>query len=429
MVHVSVDTGKAIGSIRPLQGVNNGPLSFFDGNSFAYDASVLFRQAGISRVRLHDTEYPFGGECFVDIPCVFPNFNADADDPANYWFKDTDTFLKAIDNAGCKILYRLGVTIEHQRQKRFIYPPADFKKWADICAHIIDHYTNGWADGFYYKGILWEIWNEPNGTTSMWLGTKEQYYEFYAVASKLLKERFPKEVIGGPAITGANAFEFLDPFADFLAADPSIPMDFFSWHLYNKTPSVIYKRSAEAKAFLERAKRQDALSILDEYNYVEDWVDLHKNDYAIGGQKGAAFVAGILTGMQETGVAEGSYYSAQVWMSLGSNDRVRPRVWRHNPPTGTDIVFNGMYRAVNDHDIEPLPVFDTFVKFKKLYELGSQLACDYVREEDFFCLAARNTENAFAMLTNYSNESLDVKINGDTLKLSPYEVTLHELSI
>ena len=40
--------------------------------------------------------------------------------------------------------------------------PKDFKKWAVICEHIIRHYTEGWADGFFYDMPYWEIWNEPD---------------------------------------------------------------------------------------------------------------------------------------------------------------------------------------------------------------------------------------------------------------------------
>ena len=67
-------------------------------------------------------------------------------------------------------------------------PPEDAAKWARICANIVRHYNEGWADGFHYGITYWEIWNEPDNEESielnnMWKGTKEQYYDLYAATA------------------------------------------------------------------------------------------------------------------------------------------------------------------------------------------------------------------------------------------------------
>ena len=46
--------------------------------------------------RLHDIEYPFGSGQFVDIHCIFPDFDADENDPASYYFTSTDMYLQAM---------------------------------------------------------------------------------------------------------------------------------------------------------------------------------------------------------------------------------------------------------------------------------------------------------------------------------------------
>ena len=66
---VSVDFGVSPGVIKPLHGVNNAPVRL-NGKQDE------FRKAGIPFVRTHDTAYAFGGTHYVDIPNVFPNFDA-----------------------------------------------------------------------------------------------------------------------------------------------------------------------------------------------------------------------------------------------------------------------------------------------------------------------------------------------------------------
>ena len=150
-----VDFAKTLGRIRPLNGVNNGP--FVDGSHTA-DMNVRHKEAGFPSVRLHDCHWP--NPNVVDIPAIFPLFHADADDPKNYVFGPTDRYLAPIADRGAEIVYRLGVSIEHQPALH-TQPPADFDKWAKICINVIRHYNDGWADGRHYGLRYFEIWNEP----------------------------------------------------------------------------------------------------------------------------------------------------------------------------------------------------------------------------------------------------------------------------
>ena len=67
---ITVNETKRIRPIKPLNGVNNGPLSLYDGQKFTFDASKFFQEAEIPYVRLHDTEFPYGSELFVDYECI-----------------------------------------------------------------------------------------------------------------------------------------------------------------------------------------------------------------------------------------------------------------------------------------------------------------------------------------------------------------------
>ena len=202
-------------------------------------------------------------DSYVDIHCVFPNWDADPDDPASYDFIPTDAYIQSILDTGCGVFYRLGASIEHGPKKYFIHPPADNLKWAKICAGIVRHYNHGWADGFHHGIRYWEIWNEPEGG-AMWTGTRAQYFNLYATASKYLKAQFPEIMVGGYASCGfyavtrpdADAFfqsfvPYAEQFLDFISAEQA-PLDFFSWHLYSDNVQEFAAHADYVDALLAR---------------------------------------------------------------------------------------------------------------------------------------------------------------------------------
>ena len=87
MTHVKANfSSLPKGKIRALHGVNSGPMT----KVFTYDTRALFREAKFPFSRLHDVEYPYGSGEFVDIPCIFKNFDADETLEENYNFGLSD---------------------------------------------------------------------------------------------------------------------------------------------------------------------------------------------------------------------------------------------------------------------------------------------------------------------------------------------------
>ena len=78
---ISIDFGKINGKIKIMHAVNNGPhVSRGDqcrGNQDTYKA------ARIPYARVHDAAYhaQYGGEHTIDVNSIFPNFDADVNDP------------------------------------------------------------------------------------------------------------------------------------------------------------------------------------------------------------------------------------------------------------------------------------------------------------------------------------------------------------
>jgi xylan 1,4-beta-xylosidase len=301
---------------RRLHGVNNGPV----GYGSLIDVSHHFKALGIPSVRLHDPDWPHPRS--VDIPQLFPDATADPDDPGNYDFLRTDEYVRSVLDTGARIVYRLGTSIEHTTVKTFTHPPADNERWARVCTRIIDHYNDGWADGFHYGIDYWEIWNEPDVPSQlMWSGTAEQYFELYRVAATAIKTAHPEVKVGGPAAArGGDAGDLADRFVAFCSKE-QLPLDFFSWHIYTDSVDAIAARAEWARGLLDSHGFSDTESHFNEWNYMtgDFWTMWqqgleHERQRVFSRQKdreGAAFAVAVLLSLQNLPVDVANYYDGQ----------------------------------------------------------------------------------------------------------------------
>ena len=224
---VTVDPAQALGPIKPMHAVNNGPTVKKPGGDQVRGNFEDYKAARIPLARTHDSiNCVSGGAHTCDINAIFPNFDADENDPKNYDFVFTDHYLDNIRRTGTAVFFRLGQTIEHGPKKYGVLPPKDFGKWARICEHVIRHYNEGWGWGLdqehttknvawsnQFNIVYWEIWNEPDLDPSdnenalpanprCWGGTATNFFRLFETTAKHLKGQFPNLKIGGPAIAG-----------------------------------------------------------------------------------------------------------------------------------------------------------------------------------------------------------------------------------
>ena len=383
MNNIHIDLKNTSGEIKPMNCVNNGPagskVRFIKGNFDNYEA------ANIPYARNHDASFysGYGGEHTVDVHRIFKNFAADETDPASYVFEPTDNYVSATFEAGTKVFYRLGASIEHGHKYGTV-PPEDFHKWARICEHIIRHYTEGWADGFHYDIEYWEIWNEPecrnpDGTNPCWQGTDEQFYDLYEITAKHLKQNFPHLKIGGPAFCGPWESPSRTGFLTAVR-ERNIPMDFYSFHAYAKTPMGIYEAAVEGQRQLEINGLPGRETILNEYNYVRGW-RAENWDYSLRaekGLKGASFALASMLACQASPLGMLMYYEA------------RPC---------------GMCGLWNTDTLEPLKAYYSFLMFDVLKQLGTWVKADNILDDFYYCAATDGKDSAFAV--TYFNEEDD----------------------
>ena len=406
MSTLKVDFSKKEGIIKHMNGVNNGPVGSpvrQTGNT------VLYKNMKIPYARLHDSAFlagNYGGEYSVDVHRLFPNFDADVNDPASYVFAPTDKYLQDIEAVGTKVFYRLGAAIEHG-YKRGTYPPKDFLKWAQICEHIIMHYTEGWANGFKMDIEYWEVWNEPDcknadGSNPCWQGTFPQFYDFFEVVVKHLKKRFPHLKIGGPATCNLWQREFGEGIVKAIA-ERNIPIDFYSIHWYGHRPSDFKETIELAVKDLEDNGIKNVELHLNEWNYNAGWLaDAYKKSMlTIRIMKGAAFVASIMSIAQKGALDMLMYYDC------GPGE------------------FNGLFNILNNKPLKTYYVYKAFSEFK---EIGGAVYSE--DDEDVFTIGASNGEEKAVLISRFNDEDetpskkVELELNnmtdGDAVKVDYY---------
>lgn len=401
---VKIDFTKARGPMKPLHGVNNSPVTYGE-------PLPELKAAGIPYCRLHDTAGAFGGTYFVDIPNLFPNADANPDDPASYEFAFTDAYLKGLTASGMKVFYRLGVTIEnHYKIKAYrIHPPNDFNKFAKVCEMIVRHYNEGWANGFRYGIEYWEVWNEPENPP-MWTGTRQQYFELYRVTANHLKQQFPNIKVGGYAGCGFYAVNrknqstlhksFLTFFDEFLkyvtAPETAAPLDFYSWHLYTTDPREIVAHAEYVDSKLKQHGLAKTESIFDEWNR------MNGEPTAFDDMKempGAAFVASAFCLMQEGPIAKAMYYDALPQRAYG-----------------------GLYYFPSK---KVSKTYYSFKAFNELYKLGTAVECRADGSKDLYVCAAKDEDgHTAAIIVNNGAQPLRIHCEITGLKFVPVAVLL-----
>ncbi len=378
MINIKVDPQKEQGAVKPLHGVNNGPVSF---GGF-YNTEKEYAEMGIPFVRLHDTDYLYPQA--VDVYQIFRDFSADPNDPKSYDFCLTDQYIAAIVRTGASVIYRLGTSIEHMEKKRFIAPPEDYEKFAAVCCGIIRHYNEGFADGYHYGIRYWEIWNEPE-SDRMWSGTTEQYFSLYETVSKAIKKEFGDKVsVGGYASCGFYGIEkkdeertifqkkFIGYFSDFIAfvKNNDSPFEFYSFHYYGTDVSEVQRHAHHIRKTLDENGYSEIPIILDEWNAGNfDWITT---------MRGARYVLSMMMEFSDSPIDIATLYDGQ-------------------PHMGWCSLFDRLAKKQKP--------FYAFCLYNKLYRLGTRLAAESA-DDGIACMAARGEKTVGVLIVGAEEERI-----------------------
>ncbi len=272
---------------RALHSSGFAPRIYSAGDTFNQVKSLKF-----DYTRTHDWALVNDGQRIIDSHFIFPLMHLDHTDPKNYYFKPTDFILKRAQEAGMKIFYRLGTSIEHTGKVHHFNTliPEDFDKVAEVFAATVRHYTKGWADGFNWDIKYWEIWNEPDISNAMWclpegdegpgrFGKRQKLFiKFFVTCLKRLKSEFPELKIGGPAMSSYSEAYFKLILAE--CKKEGVAPDFISWHYYGDRPLCMTDAADAARKMLDDFGFTKCELILNEWHYLGkySWRGLRNSD-------------------------------------------------------------------------------------------------------------------------------------------------------
>lgn len=333
---IEVDASRHLGRLKPLRGVNAGPIPWTDRpgadvpdpfievsdrtgyRSLGVDSSVGYRAANFDLIRIHDNYGPGdihnnfqGSHVMADGTVLqdssrnhlemFPNLAADTSNAGSYNFAPTDALLASIAAIGATPLFRLGESAgASSGVPNSFASEEDYQRFAEIARHIVLHYNKGWSNGFYYGIKYWEVLNEPDGRFD-----SEKYYKLYAAVARAVKEADPDARIGGPALMFAfSGPPFEDAFLEFLRQN-DVPLDFWTFHDYciDAADPYVYTRVAQQqRAMLDRHGFTETELIIGEWNVLGMDLSL----LTLAGR--AAFTASAIIYMQDSPIDGQTFY-------------------------------------------------------------------------------------------------------------------------
>lgn len=348
-----VDFAAERGSVRPeLHSSGFGPTICSQTAQDLADVKAM----GFKYARTHDWALINPNQRVCDYFHVFPLMHLDVKDPANYWFGPTDYLLKRTrEEAGLEVFYRLGTSIEHSGERVHFNSlvPDDFDKVAEIFAATVRHYNRGWANGHRWNLRYWEIWNEPEGYTSMWApreGTagldeaalqaktaelRASFTDFFVRVLRRLKGEFGDTIkVGGPALQTYRENWFRPLLAACKAA--GLAPDFISWHGYENDPLTFNRQAEQARALCDEFGFTACELHVNEWHYFGhgdyDWTDMQRcSDPAVkariwngpnshNGIKSACFTLATLANLQRSKIDQAYYYGCRHTGSWGFKD-------------------------------------------------------------------------------------------------------------
>ena len=385
--------------IKPLNGMGNGPLYVYRDGRFLYDWSETFRDLNVPIIRFHDVEYFNAGNEAVNISAIFPDMEADAALESSYNFEATDQLMKAAVATGARIIFRLGENILNTASATGSNtPPADFDKWAHVAERIVAHYEDGWNDGYFYKNIMWEVWNEPD-VGKCWDGPFEAYCEFYKTVWQRIHAQHPKADISPAYAYSAENRAMLYQ----CIRDNNLGIEHCFAHYYGSD----FSRAAEMDAMLISELEQYGLEadiILGEWNYLSPeggFENLTSTFLALQTPFIAAWYAQQLIYMQATeNLAGAVYYATDM-----------PGFW------------TGLYKLDSAGDVVRLPAYNVFKHFGELYRLGNEIASDNL-PAGISTLAASDEKEMGILIVNYSDESKETSLVINNIQMDSRTITI-----
>ncbi len=178
--------------------------------------------------------------------------------------------------------------------RRFDTAPKNLTAWREMIRKAVLHFNRDKRLQIKYL----EIWNEPD-RREFWSGTQAEFFEVSRATIEGARSADPAIRVGGPATSswlGAIGQQgpLIKNFLEY-ARRTHLPVDFISWHAFEKDPSLLRGAVREIQDWKRMFGFPDAELFLDEWNYGTPSLERE-------GPLGAAFAGAMMAAILASGI-------------------------------------------------------------------------------------------------------------------------------
>lgn len=285
---------------RSPNGVGGVPGPVSDHPDFP-DMTALWHEASVRLVRSYDWVSRL--DTRNDPESLFPDWDADPEDPASYNFGATDQWVDAVHSIGAEVLFTFASAIPRNK-----LPANDTGKYGKVVEHIVRHYARGWADGPARPIRMFEFGDQPDFGPLHFDGPATDFYAMYEAFATAVKRVDDELIAGGPSLAfplNAGA-DYREGFLSYVR-ERRLPLDFFSFLCFADAT-----RDPMDFAFVAQSVR----ALLDSHGFTETKLMLSYWNYlAIPSngappQEKAAFQAAAATYLQDAPIDYALFFRA-----------------------------------------------------------------------------------------------------------------------
>ncbi len=394
---VRVDLSMPIGSVKPMHGMCNGPISY------GSDISSLFSEIGVPLVRFDGTDTAISAYA-VDISRIFKDMSRDPRDMASYDFSYTDKYVAAAYNVGAKVIFRLGESFDRMYSGKGASLPDDIDTFTEVCANVVRHYNDYFANGFAYGIEYFEVL----GSISAYSDGKERIFDFYRRVASALRLVDNSLKIGGLCFREtADIREFLR-----FCKKTRAPLDFITLSFFGSDPQAASKTARETAMLMHNLGFPELEIIVGSWSFVDsEALGALPYKRALTGTDAEA--SGVRRALFESMTSvKGAAYALAFMISLSSVREVRAACFYDAQP------MLSAWCAICDRFGNPEKPFYSFKAYGELYRAGRELYS--VSEEQIgfahsgiYVTAAESEDAKYILLSSFDGcGTVDIRLEG-----------------
>ena len=394
---VRVDLSEPMGAIKPMHGMCNGPVSY------GADISSLFSEIGVPFVRFDSTDTAVSGYA-VDISRIYKDFSSDPRDASSYDFSYTDKYVAAAYNAGTRVIFRLGESFDRMYSGKSSKLPDDIDAFVEVCANIVRHYNDYFAEGFAYGIEYFEIL----GDISAYSDGRERIFEFYRRVASALKLIDNSLKVGGPCFSEQSDLrEFLR-----FCRKTHAPLDFLTLSIFGSDPRDAAEHVREILPVIHNLGFSNVEIIIGAWSFIDKEalgsLSLERIITGAGSEHAEARRA-LFESMTSV---KGAAYALAFMLSLGSLREVSAACFYDAQPSLSP------WCSICDRFGNPEKSFYAFRAYGELFRAGRELYSVCEEQSGFahsgiYSLAAEGIDAKYVLLTSFDGcGTVDLRLDG-----------------